>query len=217
MDVEAFTDRRRNNRHQRTVRAALYRMLRRAFGEAGIEWDACKHEDRGDSVFTLAPAVIHKAPFVDRLPGKLAALLRQHNRKHQDEERIRLRMALHAGEVEFDEYGTTSTAINQTFRLLEATRLKKALQASPGALVMIVSEWYFDEVVRHSAHVDHRTFRRIAVDTSVREEPLFGWISAPDHPYKIRIRRRRRRNPGNRRRVRLVSLLFSLFRLFRSG
>jgi hypothetical protein len=208
VDVEDFTDRRRNNKHQLAVRRALYRVLRLAFKDADISWDACKHEDRGDGVFTLAPATAHKAPFVDHLPTALAARLRDHNATHCAEEQIRLRMALHAGEVEFDAHGTTSTAINQTFRLVDAGPLKSVLADSPGVLALIVSVWYFDEVVRHCEHVDHRTFRRAEVETSDREEELSGWISVPDHPYEIRTDRPRR----VRGRRRLLSLLIALFR-----
>jgi class 3 adenylate cyclase len=114
VDVEGFTDGRRNNNHQMTVRKALYRVFQAAFGDAGIPWDTCRHEDRGDGIFTLAPAAVHKAPFVDHLPTALAARLRDHNAAHPPEEQIRLRMALHAGEVVFDAHGAASTAINQT-------------------------------------------------------------------------------------------------------
>jgi hypothetical protein len=44
------------------------------------------------------------APFADTVPRALATALREHNDTHPVEERIRLRMALHAGEVELDEH-----------------------------------------------------------------------------------------------------------------
>lgn len=143
MDVKAFTHRRRTNKNQKAVRNSLYRVLELAFEDAGISWEACEHEDRGDGVFTLAPATAHKAPFVHHLPTALVARLQEHNATHRSEEQIRLRMALHAGEVEFDAHGTTSTAINQTFRLVAARPLKRALEESPGVLALIVSTWYF--------------------------------------------------------------------------
>ena len=36
-------------------------------------------------------------------------------------------MALHAGEVNYDEYGVTAASINLAFRLLDAEELKDAL------------------------------------------------------------------------------------------
>jgi class 3 adenylate cyclase len=65
-------------------------------------------------------------------------------------ERIRLRLAVHAGEISYDDHGVAGTAVNLTFRLVEAPMFKNLLAASPGELALIASGWFFDEVVRHS-------------------------------------------------------------------
>jgi hypothetical protein len=181
VDVEAFGDRRRTNPHQLIVRDALYQAVRWALAEAGISWAACWHEDRGDGMLVLASAQIPKAGFVDIVPGVLAAALRQHNVCHPVEEQIRLRMALHAGEVQFDRHGVTSAAVNHTFRLLGARPLKTALAGSPGALALITSSWFFEDVVRHSRTVDPATFRPVWV--SEKETSTVAWIALPDRPY----------------------------------
>jgi class 3 adenylate cyclase len=105
VDVEGFGDLLRTNAHQVTVRDGLYRVMREAFGQAGISWDDCGHEDRGDGVFVLVPAEVPKGLLVESLPPALAAGLRAHNEAHPGPERIRLRMALHAGEVRYDDHG----------------------------------------------------------------------------------------------------------------
>ena len=87
---------------------------------------------------------------VESLPSALVTALRAHNGAHPGPERIRLRMALHAGEVHYDEHGVTAAAVNLAFRLLEASALKAALAGSPGVLAVIVSSWFFEEVVRHA-------------------------------------------------------------------
>jgi tetratricopeptide (TPR) repeat protein len=71
--------------------------------------------------------------------------------------------------------------VNLTFRLLDAAPLKAALVESPGALALITSDWFFDEVVRHSRGTDPATFRQVPVH--VKETTTVGWISLPDHPY----------------------------------
>ena len=119
VDVEGFGDRRRTNRHQLAVREGLYRAMREAFHRAGISWADCGHEDRGDGVFILVPADVPKGLFVELLPFALVAALRAHNDTHPGQERIRLRMALHAGEVHYDEHGVTAASINLAFRLLD--------------------------------------------------------------------------------------------------
>lgn len=182
VDVEGFGDARRTLPHQLTIREGLYRVLREAFGNAGVAWSACHREDRGDAVFVLAPADIPKALFVESVPYALVTALRAHNASHRaDEERIRLRMALHAGEVAYDEHGVTSSAVNLAFRLLDATPLKAVLAGSPGVLALITSAWFFDDVVRHCPVAEPATYRPVRV--AVKETTTVGWICLPDHPY----------------------------------
>ena len=69
VDVEGFGDRRRTNRDQVAVRDGLYRAMRDAFGRAGIQWDDCGHEDRGDGVFVLVPAEVPKGLLAESLPS----------------------------------------------------------------------------------------------------------------------------------------------------
>ena len=91
-----------------------------------------------------------------------------------------MRMALHAGEVYYDEHGVTAASINLAFRLLDAGELKAALAGSPGVLAVITSSWFFEEVVRHSA-VNRAAYRRVRVD--VKESRTSGWICLPDWVY----------------------------------
>jgi O-acetyl-ADP-ribose deacetylase (regulator of RNase III) len=100
------------------------------------------------------------------------------------ETRIRLRMALHAGEVHPDAHGVAGAAIVRAFRLIEAPALKSALRASPGVMGLVVSDWFFDEVVRHDVSVEPTSFRRIRV--AVKETVTAAWIrvfesTADDH------------------------------------
>lgn len=183
VDIEGFGNRHHTNRHQVAARDGMYRALEQAFHQSRIRWAKCYREDRGDGVFVLAPADVPKGLFVESLPGALAAALQEHNRTHLPEEWIRLRMAVHAGEVTYDDYGVTATAINLAFRLVSADHLRRALAASPGALALITSSWFFDEVVRNSAIPDLAAYR--LVDVVVKEAATVGWICLPqpDHGY----------------------------------
>ena len=178
IDVEGFGDRHRTNRNQVAIRDGLYRSMREAFAQAGIPWADCDHEDRGDGMFILIDPEVPKSLFVESLPSALVVALRAHNNAHPDLERIRLRMALHAGEVNLDKHGATATSINLTFRLLESEPIKAVLAESPGVLAVITSSWFFEEVVRHSA-ADAAAYRPIPV--AVKETTTTGWICLPDH------------------------------------
>jgi len=175
VDVEGFGDRRRNNRNQVAVREGLYRAMQEAFRLTGIQWS--DHEDRGDGMFILVGSEVPKSLFVELLPSALVVALQRHNADHPDVEQIRLRMALHAGEVNYDEHGVTAASINLAFRLLDADPVKKLLADSLGVLAIITSSWFFDEVVRNSA-VDTAAYRPVRV--TVKETSTIGWVHLPD-------------------------------------
>ncbi|MDR6593576.1 tetratricopeptide repeat protein [Saccharothrix longispora] len=181
VDVEGFGDARRTLPHQVATRAGLYRVVADALGAAGVPWEDCYHEDRGDGVVVLVPPEYAKAPLVEVLPEVLARELRAHNDTSPAAQRTRLRVAVHAGEVVFDRHGVTSTAVTTAFRLLDAPQVKQALADSPGLIALVVSRWLFDEVVRHSAVLDPATFRPVRV--RVKEVRDTAWTALPDSPY----------------------------------
>jgi tetratricopeptide (TPR) repeat protein len=181
VDVEQFGDHRRTNANQVAVRRGLYRSLYSAFEAAAIPWDSCDKEDRGDGVFILAAGDIPKAAFIEALPLALVNAVRWHNSKHPDTERIRLRMAVHAGEVRYDDYGVTAASVNLAFRLLDAPALRNALVNSPGVLALIVSSWFFEEVVWQSSAEYAATYRHTVV--AAKETTASAWIALPDHQY----------------------------------
>ncbi len=183
VDVEGFGDRRRTNRNQVAVRDGLYGAMGEAFGQAGVSWVDCDHEDRGDGIFILVGPEVPKSVFAETLPSALVAALCRHNGAHPGPERIRVRMVLHAGEVTFDQHGATAASVNLAFRLLECGPVKAALAASPGVLAVIASSWFFEEVVRHST-ADPAEYHAVLV--AVKETTTTGWICLPDHPGRLR-------------------------------
>jgi class 3 adenylate cyclase len=178
VDMEGSASFQRTNLNQVAARDGMYRALHRAFHQARIRWTRCYHEDRGDGVFILAPADIPKSLFVESLPVALAAALDDHNRRHPPEERIRLRMAIHAGEVNYDDHGVTARAINLAFRLVSARPLREALARSAGPLALITSSWFFDEVVRNRTAGTMAAYSPVQV--GVKETNTVGWICLPD-------------------------------------
>jgi tetratricopeptide (TPR) repeat protein len=187
VDVEKFGDRRRTLAHQVGVRDGLYRVVRDAFDAAGVPWADCYREDRGDGMFILVPASESKAVFIDTLPYLLVKALRVHNETHVEAQRIRLRMAMHAGEVHHDDHGVTSAALILAFRLLDAEPLKAALATSPGVLAMITSDWFFEDVVRHCPGAAPTTYHPVSI--AQKETTTSAWIALPDHPYYPRAER----------------------------
>ncbi|MGH3878237.1 MAG: ATP-binding protein [Actinophytocola sp.] len=184
VDVSAFGE--RTNLDQLTVRRGLYESLRRALEEAGVSWDECHREDRGDGVLVVIPATVAKSLLVERLPDRLVAALRAYNAGRPENERIRLRLSLHAGEIHHDEHGVAGRSVNLAFRLLDAAEFKQAHARSTGLLALITSTWFFDEVVWHSATAGRDTFRRIRV--VAKETDAEAWVRLVDAEPGVRAK-----------------------------
>src|SRR5918999_3461272 len=80
-DVVGFGDQRRTTKDQLTIRAGLYLLMRLAIEGAGIAWDRCHIEDRGDGLLVMAPADIPPRLFTAALPGSLVVALNEYNRR----------------------------------------------------------------------------------------------------------------------------------------
>jgi hypothetical protein len=181
VDVEGFGDRQRTNPDQVVARDGLYCALRQAFARSDIAWDDCYHEDRGDGALILVTTDVAKSVLVADVPRELAAALSEYNEAHDRPERIRLRLAVHAGEIHHDAHGVAGTAIIVAFRLLEAAPLKRALAGSNGVLAVIASRWFYDEVVRNTPASSPASYRRVSI--VVKETRDSAWICRPDDPY----------------------------------
>jgi NB-ARC domain/Tetratricopeptide repeat len=180
IDVEKFGDPARTNADQVAVQDGMYLALEGALASAGVSRQGCVIEDRGDGALVLISPEVPKSWLVTRLPVRLAAALGDHNAACSVNARIRLRMALHAGEIHPDGYGVTGSAVNRTFRLVEAPALKSALDDSAGMLALIVSDWFYDEVVRHEPAAEPECYR--PVHAVVKEKRAAAWIRVLEVP-----------------------------------
>ena len=174
VDVESFGDPNRTNTHQLAVRDALYKALGQSFADAGIRWDDCATEDRGDGALILVPPIVPKSLLVTGLPACLAGNLARYNAACPAHEQIRLRMALHAGEVHQDAHGFTGASLNLAFRLVEAPESRAALRDSPGIMALVVSGWFYDDVVRHYPAAGPGCFREVNIE--VKETRTLAWV-----------------------------------------
>jgi len=174
VDVENFGDPARTNTDQLAVRDKVYKALRQSFAWARISWAECVTEDRGDGALVLVPPTVPKSWLVTRLPAHLAEVLVRHNAACPAQTRIRLRMALHAGEVHQDAHGFAGTSINRAFRLIEAPASRTALRHSSGVVALIVSDWFYDEVVRHHPAAAPSCFRQVRV--VMKETEMTAWV-----------------------------------------
>ncbi|RSM72802.1 hypothetical protein DMH04_42000 [Kibdelosporangium aridum] len=177
VDVVGFGDSRRTNTHQLAVRRGLYDAVERAFDAAAIPWASCHWEDRGDGIMVVVPPTVPKCHFVEALPDALVAGLSAHNRAHPEEEQIRLRMALHAGEMHHDEYGVVGRAANLAFRLVDWPVFRRMQAESDALLAVIASNWFYEEVIWHSPAASWAAYQQVRVTS--KDVDTAAWIHLP--------------------------------------
>jgi hypothetical protein len=117
------------------------------------------------------------------LPMRLEAALARHNAAVQQAggdraAQVRLRVAVHAGEVIFDKHGVVGSAIDHTFRLVDAPELRAALIGSLDSCVFIVSDWFYREVVRQRQQARPDAYRHVGPE--VKGTSLSAWLRIPD-------------------------------------
>ncbi|WP_243717172.1 hypothetical protein [Actinomadura sp. KC345] len=156
IDVEGSTAAVRTNPVRQELRTQVYRMLGTAMEHTGVDGRWCDpFEDRGDGVLVLVHPVdeLPKTLLLSRLVPKLAHLLVEYNAGLASVDRrrlaLRVRVAVHAGEVHRDGKGPFGEAVDLACRMLDAPKLKQCLRERPAPLVLVVSEDIYWGIVRH--------------------------------------------------------------------
>jgi class 3 adenylate cyclase len=180
VDIEGSTT--RTNVARGRLRRVMYQLLEEALQAAGIE-NHYRDElvDRGDGILALIHPVdqVPKTVLLNTVMPRMGMLLSGHNALHPDQA-FRMRAAVHAGEVHFDEHSCFGEAIDLTCRLLDAPELKRWLAGLSSALALVVSDDIYDSVVRHGYDgIDRRDFHPLVrVDMAGRSQR--GWVTVPE-------------------------------------
>ena len=157
--------------------------MRTALERSGVDWDLCVKTDLGDGLRVIAPADTPKAALLQAVVPELSMLLRQHNHAEGDGSnmQIRLRAALHAGEVGLEsEGGVHGRPLEILARLLDAEPLRAALRDAPTGtpLALLMSGHYYEDAVRFgSLGVLPEDFTRQEV--RVKEFVDQAWLYVP--------------------------------------
>jgi class 3 adenylate cyclase len=164
-----------DNQNQLHVREALSRMVRNAFRTAGCARSQLTVEDRGDGMIAPVAGKVCKLSLIDPMVPCLARSLHEHNAAVA-EPRIRLRVAMHAGEVHRDAVGWASSDLTLVCRLVDCDSVRTALRESPDSdLAFVVSEAIHHSLVRHEYRgIDPSAYRRIRA--SVKEVDVPAWV-----------------------------------------
>lgn len=174
VDVAGFTAANRRGVHQIEIHKRLMELLTTAFDDAGIPWQDCDVEDRGDGKLILVPRDVFNIRLVDQLWSRLTAELRRYNALHSAAAEMQLRVAVHAGEVWRGPAGEVSPAINLTARIIEAAEAKSALRDAGVILALIASDEFYRDVIEPDPAAAPDLFRRIPVDG--KQTQTHAWL-----------------------------------------
>lgn len=175
VDIAHSTADGRDDEVQLAIREALYRLLTESFRASGIPWASCIHEDRGDGVVVVIPAHMPTITVVDPLIEQIRVRLRRHNRLSSHVAQVRLRLAVHIGEVYRDRHGLAGKAVNHLFRMLDADELRHALQLSESGLALIVSDYVYESVIDGGpSGVDPAAYSEVTV--KVKQFKARAWL-----------------------------------------
>jgi class 3 adenylate cyclase len=179
VDVERSTT--RTNPARARLRHALYELLEEALRRSGIaEHLRDPSIDRGDGVLVLVHPSdnVPKTLLLNTLIPALAQLLVHHNRRSPDNA-FRLRAAVHAGEIHYDQQGLFGEAVDLTCRLLDAPELKAVLAKSSRPLALAVSDDLYRSIVKHGYdNINDRAFEPLT-QFEFAGHPHRGWVHKP--------------------------------------
>jgi len=179
VDISQYGDR-RDDEVQLYIRRSMYEILREAFDASGVSWRGCHREDQGDGVLIVAPPQVSTAAFINGLIPHLDAGLRRHNKMASAAATIRLRIAVHAGQVHTDENGMAGQALVHLFRLLNSPAFKDEFAASPAPLALVVSDYLYKDVISQvHGVIDPGAYRPI--EAALKETRARAWIHTPSH------------------------------------
>lgn len=165
------------------LRTMLYELFDAALRSAGVDADRRdQFIDRGDGLLALidpadqALVLNHVVPvFSQFLAGYNARFAGPGDRQHE----LRVRVVLHTGDINDDDYGPFGETLDTAFRLLDAPPAKAALRAGPEPLLLIVSGEVHESALRHDPAETRQPAFRSLITTRVAGRDHEGWIQTP--------------------------------------
>ena len=136
-----------------------------------------RSEDRGDGILIVISPNVPTVKAIDQLLRVLPRALDQHNssQRNRNPARFQLRLSVSVGPVVSDTMGVSGETIIVAARLVEAPAFKEAFVESTARLGIIVSQFVYDTVIRHSPDQDYvASFFEVPVE--VKEFRTTAWM-----------------------------------------
>jgi PAS domain S-box-containing protein len=178
LDIQGFGRLERSNPARARMRTGLHRLLGSAMTAAEIDPEHMEQTEYGDGVLVLLSPQVSKARLLHPLLPRLVSGLARYNRTAPDTARLRLRVALHAGELLRDAHGITGEDLVFAFRLLDADVVRAHLTQAVADLVLVVSDAIYQGIVKHGyGRIDPAAFQPVWV--TAKETSARAWLHTP--------------------------------------
>lgn len=160
------------------LRSGLYRIVTEACARAGLVWQDCHHEDRGDGILVIAPPNVSAQLLLDEVAAHIRAAARRHNRSANRRGRIRLRMAVTAGFVQHDPHGVSGGGIIHLYRMIDAASFKAVVAIARTDFALVVCDHLYQQIIRPGLGLlDPHAVRPLTIDNKETHAP--AWVYLP--------------------------------------
>jgi hypothetical protein len=149
--------------------------------QASVDPEKYHRRSTGDGYLYSIDANVPRDVVLDRLVNGLWRQLNTLNCHKQVEDQVRVRVALHVGEVLADPVPLVGYATMLTCRLLDSEVLRACLRATSQPLVAIASQVLYDSIIwqRYNG-IDPDEWHPVIVPT--KEGPIPAWVHVPHDP-----------------------------------
>ncbi len=181
VDMERYS--RGDNRWQYEAQQTLQRVMWEAAESLGLARERWTAQPTGDGELAILPPDTPEPVVVTRLAPALDEILRDHNRHLVPAAQVRLRIAIHVGQVHLNgANGHPAADVNTVCRLVDAPPLKRAMAhfTEAGAGLIVSDQVYREVVVHYSENIRPSRFARVSVHLPGKEFRADAWILVPD-------------------------------------
>lgn len=184
LDVEDWSGRPAVN--AANIQDTLRRIEREALARAGIDPNCVGRQPRGDGAMRAIAGDVAKERIATRFVEELRQAIVDYDATSGPEESIRVRLALHAGDVIEGKGEWAGQPVIVASRLVDSAVIKRVLAAAKGSpLALIVSRDWYDAVVKEG-YAPSEGYAKVWV-----EEKTFAdvaWVAVPGrtHPPGLR-------------------------------
>ncbi|AGM07148.1 caspase, EACC1-associated type [Amycolatopsis keratiniphila] len=172
--------RRANSKIQREMQDLLVRSLNRASQAVGLDRSTWQRHAMGDGEMAVLPQDTPEHVVVDRYVRALDAELTSVNANRPPHMRLRMRMAIHFGDLAKGASGDSGQGVVFATRLVDSPVARAALEQTNASLVVLLSDQVHEAIVQTGrATVRPDDFRGVEVEVQAKSFVARGWLWIP--------------------------------------